>query len=44
MDGPKAVTANWRTDYLRLYILVAATLALFGTTAAVYMFRRRKSS
>ncbi|MBL7167007.1 MAG: caspase family protein [Dehalococcoidales bacterium] len=44
MDGPKAVTANWHTDYLRLYILAAATLALFGTTAAVYMLRRRKSS
>ena len=39
MDGPKAVTAQWRTDYTSLYIIMGAIAAVI--VAAVYI--RRKS-
>jgi len=44
MDGPKTVIANWRADYLRLYILIAAVMALVGVTVGTYIRQRRKSS
>jgi|GEM_PF-1080589 len=44
MDGPKAVTANWHTDYLRLHILVAGVTALLGAAVATYILKRKKSS
>ena len=44
MDGPKTVTANWRADYLRLYILIAGVVALVGATVGIRIRRRRKLS
>jgi len=41
MDAPKAVTANWRTDYLRLYILIAGVMALVGAAVSAYILRNR---
>lgn len=38
MDGPKAVTAQWRTDYTSLYIIIGAIAAVI--VAAVYIRRR----
>ena len=44
MDGPKAIIANWRAEYLRLYLLIAGVVALVGATVGIYVHRRRKSS
>ena len=44
MDGPKTVIANWRADYLRLYILIAGVVALVGATVGIRIRRRRKLS
>ena len=41
MDGSKAARANWRTDYLRLYMLVAGIMAVVGATVGVYRLRKR---
>lgn len=41
MDGPKIARANWRTDYLRIYILVAGIMAAVGATVGVYRLRKR---
>ena len=40
MDGPKTVTANWRTDYTRLYILIVVCVA--ALTAIIILLVRRK--
>jgi hypothetical protein len=42
MDKPRAIKANWETDYLRLYLLIAGLIALTGTTAAVMVYIRNK--
>lgn len=46
VNGPKTVTANWRTDYLWLYMLIVGIVALVGATVTVmtYIYRRRRSS
>ncbi len=46
MDAPKAIKADWRTEYLRLYILVGGIMALVGAPVGgiTYVQRRRKSS
>jgi hypothetical protein len=33
MDSPKTITANWRTDYTHLYLLVVGGVVLIGGTA-----------
>lgn len=33
MDGPKTVTANWRTDYTHLYLLIVGGVVLIGGIA-----------
>jgi len=43
MDTPRAVTTNWRTDYTRLYILIAGIMALVGAAVTTYIRWRRKS-
>lgn len=43
MSSPKTVTANWRTDYLYLYILIGGIVGLVGLAFAVAIqIRRRK--
>jgi len=46
MDAPKAIKADWRTDYSRLYILVADIMVFVGAPVAgiTYVQRRRKAS
>jgi hypothetical protein len=46
MDKPKAIKANWETDYLRLYLLIAGLIALTGiaVTVMVYIGNKKKSS
>lgn len=44
MDAPKAVTANWRSDYLRVYVLLAGVVVLVGTGVAAYILVRKRSS
>ena len=44
MDGPKTITANWRADYLRLYILIAGVTASLGATTGTYIRSRRRAS
>lgn len=42
MNQPKAVTANWRTDYIQLYILIGGIAGLAGVvSASVLLIRRR---
>jgi uncharacterized repeat protein (TIGR02543 family) len=43
MDKSKTVTANWHSDYLRLYLLVAVIVAVMGGLAAAFMIRRRNT-
>jgi hypothetical protein len=43
IDGPKMVTANWRTDYLQLYILIIVIVLILGGLGAWFMIRRRKA-
>ena len=44
MDAPKVITANWRADYLRLYILVAVIVALVGATVAIHIIRKQRAA
>lgn len=41
VDGPKTVSANWRTDYTQAYAMVALIAAVI-TLTAIAMNRRRK--
>lgn len=41
MNGPKAVNANWRTDYTQLYAVIIIAAA---TVASILLIRRRRSS
>ncbi|MBM4446281.1 MAG: hypothetical protein FJ023_02880 [Chloroflexi bacterium] len=45
MDKPKTIKANWKTDYLRLYLLIFGLIALTGITATimVYIHNKKKS-
>ena len=43
MSSPKTVTANWRTDYLYLYILVGGIVGLVGAVSiSVILIRSRR--
>lgn len=46
MDEPTAVTANWRTDYIQLYILIGGIVGLAGVVSAsvILIIKRRKAS
>ncbi|MGB2854314.1 MAG: hypothetical protein WBC55_07680, partial [Dehalococcoidia bacterium] len=41
MDEPKAVTANWRDDYLFLYILIGGIVVVVGGGLALVISQRR---
>jgi hypothetical protein len=43
MTSPKAITANWETDYLQLYILIIIiVIVIGGGAAAVIIFLRHR--
>jgi hypothetical protein len=43
MDEPKTVTANWRNNYVQLYILIGGVLGLAGViTASVTRTKRKR--
>ena len=43
IDGPRTVTAQWRTDHTRLYVAVAASVgAIIGLVVATIYRRRRE--
>jgi uncharacterized repeat protein (TIGR02543 family) len=43
MDGPKAVTAEWRTDNTMPYTIIGAVVALIAIAIAALLVARRKS-
>ncbi|MGB2800477.1 MAG: caspase family protein [Dehalococcoidia bacterium] len=43
MDTPKAVTANWRTDYLYLCVLIAGIVVVAGGSSAFVIWKRRRT-
>jgi len=43
MDSPVAVTANWRTDYTRLYMLIGLIVLISAINAGLRIRRRRKA-
>ncbi|MBA7707296.1 hypothetical protein ES703_116166 [subsurface metagenome] len=42
MDSPKVVTANWRTDYTQLYILIGVIVVVVATILGLRIRRRRE--
>lgn len=42
MDSPKAITANWRTDYTRLYLLIGLIVLIAAINGGLRIRRRRK--
>jgi hypothetical protein len=43
MDKPRTIKANWETNYLRLYMLIAGLIALTVITATVMVYIRKKN-
>ena len=43
MDSPMAVTANWRTDYTRLYMLIGLIVLIAAINGGLRIRRRRKA-
>jgi hypothetical protein len=41
INSPKAITANWRTDYIQLYILIAGVVILVVVIIAIVRKRRK---
>jgi len=42
MDSPKAITANWRTDLTRLYMLIGLVVLIAAINGGLRMRRRRQ--
>jgi cellobiose-specific phosphotransferase system component IIC len=42
MDSPKVITANWRTDFVQLYMLIGGVGVVGGVVATVAVVRRRR--
>lgn len=42
MNSPTAVTANWRTDYIQLYILIGGVVVLGAAIVAVIVVLRKR--
>ena len=42
MDSPMAVTANWRTDYTRLYMLIGLIVLIAAINGGLRIRRRRR--
>jgi hypothetical protein len=43
MDGPKAVKAEWRTDYTMPYVIIGAIVAAIAIIVALLLMRRRRA-
>jgi hypothetical protein len=41
MGSPKVITANWRTDYIQLYILIGGVVVLIGAIITTIVLVRR---
>jgi len=41
MDGPKTVTADWKTDLMQLYIVIIGVVVILGAFGAWFIIRRR---
>jgi hypothetical protein len=44
MDVPRTVVANWKTDYMQLYLIIGGGIIVVGALIAVLMIRRRKKA
>jgi len=44
MNSPKAITANWRTDYTQLYIIIAGVIGIIVLAVAITTIVRRRQS
>jgi hypothetical protein len=44
MDGPKSVTATWRTDATQLYVTIAAVIVAILLVAGFYFVSQRRSN
>jgi len=44
INSPKTVTANWRTDYIQLYILIGGVAVLGAAIATTIILLRRRAS
>jgi hypothetical protein len=42
MNSPTAVTANWRTDYIQLYILIGGVVVLGAAIVAIIVVLRKR--
>jgi hypothetical protein len=43
VNSPNTITANWRTDYTQLYILISAIVLLVVTITLILRIRQRKA-
>jgi hypothetical protein len=43
MDKTKTIKASWKSDYLRLYLLVIGLIIVIAGTTAVFMIRKKKT-
>lgn len=44
MDVPRTVVANWKTDYMQLYMIIGGGVIVVGALIVVLMMRRRKKA
>ena len=44
MDVPRTVVANWRTDYMQLYLIIGGGVIVVGALVVVLMMRRRRKA
>lgn len=44
MDVPRTVVANWKTDYMQLYLIIGGGVIVVGALIVVLMMRRRKKA
>jgi hypothetical protein len=43
MNSPKTITADWRTDYIQLYILIAGIVVLAGVIITIVRRRQKRN-
>jgi hypothetical protein len=44
MDVPRTVVANWKTNYMQLYLIIGGGVIVVGALIVVLMMRRRKKA
>ncbi len=42
MDGPKTVTAGWRTDYMQLYMIIGGGAVIIGALVVMLVMKGRR--